>query len=174
MTEKEYLEIKSRYFTTENKEEEKELLNKIIKHNKKLINEFPFLLPINRWSGNILDDYDYSYTELDSLPKGWRIAFGYDICKEIKEDLVKNNFLNDYRILQIKEKFGVLRWYDNSCPEGSNIQDIINKYEALSENICINCGKPADYVSKGWISYFCEDCVKNSRNPESFIKRNEE
>ena len=40
------------------------------------------------------------------------------------------------------------------------VNDIINKYSDLSSRICINCGKPAKYISKGWISPYCEDCAK--------------
>ena len=36
--------------------------------NQKLIERFPFLIPRNRWTGKIPEDYDYSYTELDSMP----------------------------------------------------------------------------------------------------------
>ena len=36
-----------------------------IEENKKLCKEFPFLIPRNRWTGEIPDDYDYTYTELD-------------------------------------------------------------------------------------------------------------
>ncbi len=44
--------------------------------NQKLIERFPFLIPRNRWTGKVPEDYDYSYTELDSMPDGWRKAFG--------------------------------------------------------------------------------------------------
>lgn len=40
------------------------------------------------------------------------------------------------------------------------VQDIIDKYTELSRNICINCGKPAEWMSKGWISPYCTDCAK--------------
>ncbi len=36
--------------------------------NQKLIERFPFLMPRNRWTGEVPEDYDYSYTELDSMP----------------------------------------------------------------------------------------------------------
>ena len=36
--------------------------------NQKLIERFPFLIPRNRWTGKVPEDYDYSYTELDSMP----------------------------------------------------------------------------------------------------------
>lgn len=138
--------------------------------NKKLIQEYPFLLPRNRWTGEVCCDYNYEYTELDSMPEGWRKTFGLDMCKEIKEELVKYNYLNDYRIMDIKEKYGSLRWYDNGYPAGSKISEIIDKYERMSENICIYCGKPAKYVTKGYIEYVCEDCkndlIKNTHRTE--------
>jgi len=145
------------------------------KENKKLIKEYPFLLPRNRWTGDVAKDYDYSYTELDAMPTGWRNAFGLAMCQEIKDELVKYNYLNDYRIVQIKEKYGSLRWYDAGHPAGSNIQKIIDKYEKMSEDICINCGKPSKYYTKGWITFICEDCkniwVKEEQvNEDMFVK----
>ena len=71
--------------------------------------------------------------------------------------LKKNNCLKQYRITQIKEKFGGLRWYDNGAPR--ELYDIINKYEDLSYRTCIVCGRPAKYISRGWISPYCEDCI---------------
>ena len=35
-----------------------------------------------------------------------------------------------------------------------------SKYEDLSEQVCINCGKSAKYMTPGWISFICEDCIK--------------
>ena len=32
--------------------------------NKKMVEEFPFLLPRNRWTDKVSEDYDYSYNEL--------------------------------------------------------------------------------------------------------------
>ena len=103
-----------------------------------------------------------TYTELDDMPTGWRKAFGIDLCKELKTELKKHKYLRKYRITQIKEKFGGLRWYDNSnTKEGYNI---IQKYEHISFNTCINCGKPATYVSAGWISPYCDNCKDNKHN----------
>ena len=123
------------------------LMVEIIERNKKLIEEYPFL--------KIYDNMNYTW--LDNMPTGWRIAFGEQMCKEIKEELLKNNELDSYEIVDIKEKFGGLRWYDNSGLPG--MQFIIAKYEALSEKTCINCGKPANWISKGWISPYCDDCA---------------
>lgn len=137
-------------------------MKKIIKENKALIKEYPFLLPRNRWTGKVTEDYDYSWTELDAMPDGWRKAFGIKMCKEIKEAL--GDYIDKYRIMQIKEKYGGLRWYDSGAPRG--VYDIISKYEKLSNYICILCGAPATKVSLGWISPFCDDCVVNNQRYE--------
>ena len=128
-------------------------------HNMKLIERYPFLLPRNRWTGDVMDDYDYSYTELDSMPDGWRIAFGEQMCEEIREELVKANYLDEYRIMQIKEKFGVLRWYDFGSTE-KILREIIPKYERISARTCINCGTPATKISTEWISPWCDCCAE--------------
>lgn len=101
------------------------------------------------------------YTELDALDKGWRLKFGKQICKDIKKSLLREGGrrrLKEYRIMQIKEKYGFLHWYD----AGGNIeimQEIIPKYEELSYHTCINCGKPATKRSTGWICPYCDDCI---------------
>lgn len=108
--------------------------------NQTLIERFPFLMPRNRWTGKVPEDYDYSYTELDSMPDGWRKAFGEQMCEDIREELVRAEYLNQYRISQIKEKYGTLCWYDFGCTERM-LRDIIPKYEHLSARTCIRCGK---------------------------------
>ena len=107
--------------------------------NQKLIERFPFLMPRNRWTGAVPEDYDYSYTELDSMPNGWRKAFGKQMCEDIREELIRAEYLDQYRITQIKEKYGTLCWYDFGCTERM-LRDIIPKYEHLSARTCIRCG----------------------------------
>lgn len=107
--------------------------------NQELIERFPFLIPRNRWTGKVPEDYDYSYTELDSMPDGWRKAFGEQMCEDIREELVRAEYLDQYRITQIKEKYGTLCWYDFGCTERM-LRDIIPKYERLSARTCIRCG----------------------------------
>ena len=100
-----------------------------------------------------------SYTELDAMEPGWRKAFGIQMCKEIKKELKKHKFLYKYRIVQIKEKWGYLHWYDGGTPKDSKIYDIIRKYEQISAKTCGVCGKPATKISKGWIYPYCDDCI---------------
>ena len=128
-------------------------------HNWLLCGKYPFLIPRYEWSGEILKDYDYTSTYLDDMPVGWRKAFGEMMCEEIKQELVRCNYLNEYKILQIKEKWGFLHWYDNGTPIGCKVQEIIDKYSVLSENICIICGKPdVPAIGSGWICPYCKKC----------------
>lgn len=107
-----------------------------------------------------------TYTELDAMPKGWRKCFGISMCKEIKTSLKRHNYLKEYRITQIKEKWGGLRWYDEGAPE--EVYKIIQKYEYISARTCIMCGKPATKISIGYISPYCDDCYKSSLKDHTY------
>ena len=133
--------------------------------NKKLCAKYPFLA----WYGDPLytgynedGEPDYSFTWEDELPTGWRKAFCPKMWDELKEILERHNYLNEFRFTQIKEKYGTLRIYNNGAPEEvyDEIEDWENKYENLSEEVCIHCGKPSKYMTLGWITFVCEDCAK--------------
>ena len=129
-----------------------------IVHAKWLQKYIKFLDWINAYPLQLLHCIP-SYTELDAMDTGWRKTFGIQMCKEIRTALLKKGwkYLFNYRILQIKEKYGTLRWYDaNSTKE---IFEIIEKYENLSYHTCINCGKPATKISTGWICPYCDNCI---------------
>lgn len=114
------------------------------------------------WPGDPdeIPEYNYEFTELDDMPDGWRDAFGIQMCEEIREALLAaggEKALREYRITQIKEKYGSLRWYDMGSTK--EILDIISKYAEMSKRICVRCGKPATQVSCGWISPWCDECA---------------
>ena len=120
-----------------------------IQKNKKLCERYFFLIPTNRWTGKVVDDYDYSYTELDAMPEGWRIAFGEKICEEILQEL---NKIEDEQV-----RFSYRRYCNWDTDE---ISKIIRKYEKLSERTCVKCGAPVTKISLGWISPWCDECAK--------------
>ena len=129
---------------------------------KKLCKRYPFLIVCD-WNGKPLG---YEFTYLDDMPEGWRKTFGKEICEEIRRVLVKANYLNKYRVIQVKEKYGSLRWYDDGAPSSiyHELQDVIDKYEEMSVRTCIRCGRPATKISLGWISPFCDKCAEKFHN----------
>lgn len=135
---KEYLDIGNCKILTIDEE------NKRKEYEDWLFNEYPFLK---------FDEYNL----LEDIPYGWAVSFGEDLLRDLKEALVKNNLLDSYVVFQIKEKFGGLRWYDNTGND--DVCKVLNKYESLSYKTCIDCGKPAKYISRGWICPYCEDCI---------------
>ena len=94
--------------------------------NKLMIESFPFLMPHNRWTDKIPENFDYTYNEMYSMPYGWAKAFGYEMLCEIRQALIEANYLEEYRIMDIKEKYGTLRWYDSGAPK--QVFEIIIKY----------------------------------------------
>lgn len=104
--------------------------------NRKLIKTYPFLMPYNVWSGKKIKGYNYEFTWADDLPTGWNKAFGSLMWEDFKNALKPGDYIH---FEQIKEKYGQLRMY---CSASQEIQDIIDAYSHLSENICIKCGKP--------------------------------
>lgn len=133
-------------------------MNEIQKANKALVDKYPWLLP-RGYDDKVPEDYDYSYTELDAMPEGWRIAFGPLMCEDIQKELEKFYYADDFRIAQIKEKFGELRFYHNGVPVGSRVSDIIDDYAALSGYICISCGALDVPSTDGWIVPVCKECI---------------
>ena len=132
-----------------------------IERNMTLCARFPFLMPRD-WDDEIDVDYDYEWTYLDDMQEGWRDAFGVDMCTEIRDVLEKYDCLKDYRVLQVKEKYGGLRWYDGGhIPRKASeeIDDIIERYEHLSYRTCVVCGRPATRITKGWVSPYCNHCI---------------
>lgn len=109
---------------------------------ERTILQIPFLIP--------------TYTELDGMEKGWRKSFGIQMCEEIKRALKKTDSLWRYRILQIKEKNGGLRWYDNGA--NVEVEKIVAKYEYISERTCGVCGDVATCVTpmEYWKYPYCD------------------
>lgn len=150
------------------------------KKNRELCERYPFLIPWNRWSGVLITEagnggfypgdpetkveYDWEFTELDSMPTGWRKAFGEQMCEEIRQALIEDDELDSWRIVQLKEKYGGMRLYDNGYKRGSRVPGIIDKYSLLSERTCIKCGKPATRITTGWICPYCDECCPDGRS----------
>lgn len=124
----------------------------------------------NQCNGIVMEemyDNDSSYWSnhswQDEIPYGWNIAFGEQMIDELNDLLIKYGYVHMYRIVQIKEKFGSLRWYDTGFSECGYEEYLswLNKYQWLSERTCIICGKKAKMRENlSWISPYCKHHYK--------------
>lgn len=130
--------------------------------NKKLIKLHPYLLPRNVWTGKIVSRYDYTWTEYDCLSKGWKIGFGKFFLEDLREACLKTNFLNKLRFTDIKEKYGSARFYTFGVPQ--DVEEVLNKYEFISQYICYYCGSSEGCVvdDYGWYLPMCKCCWDKS------------
>lgn len=148
-------------------------MERTIEENKALCEKMPYLIPKNCFTGQISEDYDYSWTELDVIDDGWRLLF-LMLNEEIYPILQEKNLLHSFQWTQIKEKYGHLCAYNAGAPQ--EVHDIICKYEYLSKYICSRCGKPVidgTRFNAGWIENMCQDCyveLRKSLLERGFIK----
>lgn len=137
-----------------NKKQKKEKKRVKIK-NKKLLKMYPWLQLRNVFSGKKSESFECTY--FDWIPFGWRKKFGMMLIKELHEALKEDGLVDKYRIFDIKEKYGSLRWYDNGG--NKKISEIITKYEVISGYVCIRCGQfDVPMIGDHWIEPMCEKC----------------
>lgn len=108
-------------------------------------------------------------TELDKQLKGrWEGGRGgyyecdqgwFPIISQLDLDIRK--IAPDYTILQIKEKFGGLRYYIGSLHENvfDKVHDIIKDAEKTAAKTCECCGEPGTLCRRGgWLKTLCQGC----------------
>lgn len=120
------------------------------------------------WYNDILTALNAKMWETDLLPDGWTQTF----IPKMKEDLAKvlGGYVYDFVVFQIKEKYGTMRiywsWADRKYTSSElidlaeiseEIEAIINKYENISENTCVVCGKQAVKMTTGWVMPVCNE-----------------
>lgn len=136
-------------------------------NNFKLWLKYPFIRPRTMARDKYCSNF-FGYTLLHFMPKGWYKAFGISFCEDLKKALsgYTRTVRNSFRIYDIKEKYGRLQfscnWY---TPE---IDNVIRKYEKLSERTCICCGDKAKWLSKGYILPYCNNCMKKVKHEIKF------
>jgi hypothetical protein len=91
--------------------------------------------------------------------KGW-----YPLIQELIDEL--NKLPEEIEVLQVKEKYGTLRFYVSSASEKAYA--IIDEYETFSSHICEICGEfwtSKERISHGWIKTLCNECAKKLDYP---------
>ena len=105
---------------------------------------------------------------ISSEVRRWGIAIGdgwyhlvYHLCKHL-QSYIDANRKPQIEVVQIKEKFGGLRFYCDNTDEYT--QGIISHAEYLSEWMCEMCGSLEDvgFYRAGWIKTVCKKCATDS------------
>ena len=110
----------------------KELQNKLMKKHSKILESVAYGLSVD----------DGWYKLIDQL------------CTQIQEIVDEKN-LPQVKAVQVKEKFGGLRFYTNHTNE--EIRLLIREAENASYRTCEVCGKNGTPSNKGWIRTLCAE-----------------
>lgn len=76
------------------------------------------------------------------------------------EPVVKKCQEMGVEIVQVKEKFGTLRFYPGAIPnteEGKELEKAIEEAEKRSEHVCMECGKPGKLWAIWWWQTLCRE-----------------
>ena len=142
---------------------------------KRLCKKYPWLVPeAEYFSGRTLKkrDWNYSWTWYNDMLKGWKKCFGDMMLEELDKAIRKGGLLGRFGILQLKEKYGLLTIYAYGFND--EVDQIINKYEHISANVCVLCGEiDVPMVNDAWISPMCFDCFyKNYKKHDKWCSEN--
>jgi hypothetical protein len=93
--------------------------------------------------------------------KGWKdIVLSY--LPKISK-IVKENNIDDFRIVQIKEKFGSLRIYTMGN-SNEDIKNLISEMEEKCSYTCEKCGSKEGILrTNGWVRVICDECEEKQR-----------
>ena len=124
------------------------------------------------WKADIRQIFEKKVRDLDFLYDGWVNSFVPQLKDELFELL--GSYVEQFVVLQIKEKFGKLVIYfnfdlnglDNEYVEDieelcEEIENLLNKYEEISSKTCIVCGESGIMRGDYWITPWCDKCYEN-------------
>ena len=112
-----------------------------------------------------ITDFEKLYKDYFPVGQGW---------KKLVLKLVKNLIKIDpeIEVMQVKEKFGGLRFYINGVTR-KNVEEVyrlITEAEIESYYICENCGTKDKVTTKpicGWLLTLCSKCRKEREKSNS-------
>jgi hypothetical protein len=118
-------------------------------------------------------EYTDKPVELEDLKKMVGPGWG-KIIEEMVEDLKAIGW--DGAVLQVKEKFGALRFYYGVSGIPENLQRVAMAidtwHEGQSRMTCEECGKPGKTRGPGWILTLCaKHALERNKNIEDWEKQ---
>jgi len=118
----------------------------------------------------LVEKYPKIFKDYKGDPRQTCMAFGFEcgdgwywlidsLCKNLQWNTDHNGYPQVIAV-QVKEKFGGLRFYTNGTNDKQGA--VISFVESLSYKICENCGTNQDVSTdnKGWIRTLCVNCRK--------------
>ncbi len=120
----------------------------------------------------------FNFFKPGKSPKETLMCFGFEcddgwfdliwkLCENIEKELKYLYILYDeepFKVVQVKEKFGGLRFYTNW--ETEEISNLIETAEEKSYTICEICGGEGSLRRGGWLKTLCDKHAKNSNFEE--------
>lgn len=88
-----------------------------------------------------------------SIGAGWYPIIDR-LCTNLQK-VVDTQRLKQVEAVQVKEKFGGLRFYTDNCDP--LLYSLIRAAELESDNTCDVCGKPGTLRSDGWMVTRCDE-----------------
>ena len=89
-------------------------------------------------------------------------------CSQIQVHLDKNLDVHQVVAVQIKEKFGTLRFYYDGGDD--TVQDIVDAAEQATHTTCELCGQRGTTRGGGWIQTLCDECNLDGKLQKDFRK----
>ena len=127
-----------------------------------------WFLHLDRMFADIQSTIDFSETNYENLTKHYNKLPWYkklwSIYKRSRYHYLRNNQtpIPQVTVVQIKEKFGTLRFYYIGGDE--RITSIVDFYESYTQYICEECGSTVDVGStSGWIRNVCQKHANGSK-----------
>ncbi len=116
------------------------------------------------------NDFPQLYSEIVG---GFSCGDGWEpIIRKLSERIVSLNLSHSVEVVQVKEKFGGLRYYfdiiydienDEDYPigEADIVDKLVKEAEAEADQTCEKCGKPGTLNKSGyWLNTRCEEHSK--------------
>jgi hypothetical protein len=115
----------------------------------------------------LCEDFPKIFAQRNGSPKETAFAFGFEcgdgwydliavLCCNIQAHLDYNADVPQVVAMQVKEKFGTLRFYVHGGDE--YIIGTISMAESMSSCICEICGNKGKIRIDGWITTRCDSC----------------
>lgn len=115
-------------------------------------------------NADLVDKLYNSYQRTYSVPVPYDICTDdgwyqlLDVLSSCIEQYLKQHPELDFKVVQVKEKFGGLRFYYDGGD--SYIWGLVQMAESMSYQICEQCGNPGTCSGTGWAKTRCSQCQK--------------